>query len=196
MPIAASASCISMGRVMRIERGFLEPDPVGLGVLLVTAETPLSLEGVVKALGHLGAPSWQPVGEVVVGTVERLLERRLMTALGRGDAERLGPTTAARLRLPGMLRALPMSSPSPDMAYKLKLLGLDLLEGEMRRAQLRELIGHWRGMLSLWQVAERRCPCTRPSVRRWMRHNVTLARMEIDWLAAIASQAPGELAAE
>ena len=196
MATAVSGLCISMGRVMRIERGFLEPDPVGLGVLLVTSLSPLTLEEVVKALGHLGAPSWRPVGEVVVGTVERLIERRLIAPCGAPGTEALAPTAAARLRLPGMLRALPMSSPSPDVAYKLKLMGLDLLEGAMRTAQLRELIGHWRGMLALWEGAERRCPCTQPSVRRWMRHNVLLARMEIDWLAGIALQSAEDVAAE
>jgi len=192
----ASGSCISMGRVMRIERSFVEPDPVGLGVLLVTALAPLSLEAVVKALANLGAPSWRPVGEVVVGTVERLLERRLLAECGAAEAAALAPTAAARLRLPGMLLALPMSSPSPEVAYKLKVLGLDLLEGAMRAAQLRELSAHWHGVLALWQGAERRCPCTQPSVRRWMRHNVMLARMEIDWLAGIAAQGAGEMAAE
>ena len=46
---------------------------VGVSVLLVTAFGPLPIDDLLKALTHVGAPSWQPVGEVVIASVERLL---------------------------------------------------------------------------------------------------------------------------
>jgi hypothetical protein len=39
-------------------------------------------------------------------------------------------------------------------------------------------------MAIMWQDAEHHFPCRQPSVRGWMRHNIDLARSEIEWLTA------------
>jgi hypothetical protein len=61
-------------------------------------------------------------------------------------------------------------------------MGLDLLDHETRASQIKELVGYLQKVLALWETAQQRCPCSQPTVRRWMKHNVALARMEIDWL--------------
>ena len=141
-------------------------------------------------MSHIGAPSWRPVGEVVATAIERLLDRQWLAIapLANRDAMCLTPTAAARRRLPELLKALPLSNSSPDIAYKLKIMGLDLLDRDARRRQIEELAGHWRGVLQLWQGAERDCPCTQPSVRHWMTRNAMLARSEIDWLMSISGE--------
>ena len=180
---------------MPSERSGLHADSVAIGVLVTTAFAPLPLEGILKALGNLGAPTWRPVAEVVVNAVERLIEERLLEASAAPSdghaaarAPRLQPSARARERLPSLLRTLPLSSLSPDIVYRLKIMGLDLLDPETRAGQLRELTAHWQGLLALWQHAEERCPCAQASVRRWMGHNAALARMEIEWLASLSPQ--------
>ena len=170
-----------------IRRVMAPLDPVSIGVLLVTAFAPLPVDGIQRALGGIGAPSWRPVDEVVAAAIERLLDRHwLAFAPAESETICLMPTTAARTRLPELLRALPLSNTSPDIAYKLKVMGLDLLDREARQRQIEALSGHWQGVLALWQEAERDCPCVQPSVRQWMAHNASRARLEIDWLASIA----------
>ncbi|MBV8651281.1 MAG: hypothetical protein JO255_07425 [Alphaproteobacteria bacterium] len=171
-----------------IRRVMVPLDAVSIGVLLVTAFAPLPVDGIQRALGRIGAPSWRPVEEVVSAAIERLLDRHWLAFAPPVEAETicLVPTAAARARLPGLLKALPLSNAAPDIAYKLKIMGLDLLDREARRQQIEELSGHWQGVLALWQEAERDCPCVQPSVRQWMTHNARLARSEIDWLASIA----------
>jgi hypothetical protein len=171
-----------------IRRVTVPLDAVSIGVLLVTAFAPLPVDGIQHALGRIGAPSWRPVGEVVAAAIERLLDRHWLAFAppAEPDTISLMPTMVARARLPELLKALPLSNTSPDIAYKLKIMGLDLLDGEARQRQIDELSGHWQGVLALWQEAERDCPCVQPSVRQWMTHNARLARSEIDWLASIA----------
>jgi len=174
-------------------------DPVSIGVLVVTAMGPLSMDGILGALAHIGAPTWQPVGEVIVEAVDRLHRQRLLDAAAGDRGDLFAPSAVARAALPKLLDALPLAGASPDIAYKLKVMGLDLLEPAERARQIEALVGHWRGLAHLWQSAEDHCPCTQPSVRAWMKHNLNLARSEVDWLGAMASagqardiRAPGE----
>ncbi|MBS0220776.1 MAG: hypothetical protein JSR91_08540 [Proteobacteria bacterium] len=164
-------------------RDLLPSDAVSVGVLMVTAMTPLAIAGIVRALTHVGAPSWRPVGDVVVEAVGRLRGIGLL-APSRERDDTLGPTGRGRAVLPELLYALPLSGTFPDIGYKLKVMGLDVLEGAARERQHQALLDHWREATSLWQDAEDRCPCRQPSVRSWMRHNIDLARSEIAWLTA------------
>jgi hypothetical protein len=177
-----------------IRRVLVPLDVVSIGILVVTAFAPLPVDGIQHALSKIGAPSWRPVGEVIASAIERLLDRQWLAIAPQRDRDAmcLTPTQTARVRLPELLKALPLSNSSPDIAYKLKVMGLDLLDRDARRRQIEELAGHWRGVLALWQDAERDCPCVQPSVRHWMTHNAWLARSEIDWLASIAGDAASD----
>lgn len=169
---------------MGADRQGLSPnDAVSVGVLMVTAMTPLAIDGIIRALTHVGAPSWRPLGDVVVEAVDRLRKIGLL-ALSQERDETLGPTVQGRAVLSELLYALPLSGTFPDIGYKLKVMGLDVLEGAARERQHQALLDHWRETTSLWQDAEDRCPCRQPSVRSWMRHNIDLARSEIAWLMA------------
>lgn len=164
----------------------LPSDAVSIGVLIVTAIAPLTLDEVVRALGHIGAPSWRPLGDVVVGAVQRLRELGLISVKaseGR-PGDRLAPSDWGRAVLPDLLYALPLSAASPDPGYKLKVVGLDVLDVTARERQRQALLDHWHGLAMQWQEAEARCPCRQPSVQGWMRHNIDLARSEIEWLSA------------
>lgn len=185
------------GDMEEIRRITVPLDVVSLGVLVVTGLSPLPVEDILHAMRQIGAPSWRPVGEVVTIAIERLLERHWLEIASPPDHDAmcLGPSEAARCRLPDLLAALPLSASALDITYKLKLMGLDLLDRDARRQQLEELAGHWRGVLALWQRAERNCPCVGMSVRRLMAHNATLARSEIEWLASIAREGGGLAAA-
>lgn len=167
----------------------LPNDAVSVGILIVTATAPLAIEEVVRVLSHIGAPSWRPLGDVVVGAVQRLREVGLLgaTAAAPWSGERLAPTDWGRAVLPDLLYALPLSDAAPDSGYKLKVVGLDVLDAAARERQLQALLTHWRGLAMQWQEAEVRCPCRQPSVRGWMRHNIDLAHSEIAWLTAAMS---------
>ena len=80
---------------------------------------------------------------------------------------------------------MPLSGASPDIGYKLKVMGLDLLEAGARERQLQALLAHWHDLATLWQDAEDRCPCRQPGVRGWIGHNLDLARSEIEWLVSV-----------
>jgi hypothetical protein len=170
-------------------RGLLPNDAVSVGVLVVTAMNPLSTEGVIRALTHIGAPSWRPLGDVVVGVIHRLCAAGLLdsTTTGGRDGERLAPTAWGRTVLPELMYALPLSGASPDAGYKLKVVGLDVLDAAARERQLQALLDHWRDLAVQWREAEHHCPCRRPSVRFWMQHNIDLARSEIEWLTTARS---------
>jgi Putative AphA-like transcriptional regulator len=172
-------------------------DAVSVGILVVTGFSPLPVDGILRALSHIGAPSWRPVGEVVTTAIERLLDRNwLVIAPSMNEAEvALTPSEAARGRLPDLLAALPLSASAPDIAYKLKIIGLDLLDRHARRRQIEELAGHWRGVLAQWQDAARNCPCVQHSARQWMAHSAMLARSEVEWLTSIAGESGGASAA-
>ncbi|HYC15552.1 MAG TPA: hypothetical protein VEC75_14975 [Stellaceae bacterium] len=161
----------------------LPSNPVGIGVLVVTAMEPLPIEGIFGALIHLGAPSWRPLDEVIERTVDCLCRQGLL----EGVSDRFAPSAVARAALPEALETLPLDGASSDICYKLKVMGLDLLEPRERARQLQALVGHWRRTAELWQIAEDRCPCAQPSVRGWMRHNLDLARRELDWLGSMAA---------
>jgi hypothetical protein len=164
--------------------GTLPNDAVSVGVLVVTAMNPLAIDAVIRALTHIGAPSWRPLGDVVVGVVHRLCDAGLLdntTAEGR-EGDRFSPTEWGRAVLPGLLYALPLSGASPDAGYKLKVVGLDVLDATARERQLQALLDHWRDLAAQWRQAEHHCPCRQPSVRCWMQHNIDLARSEIEWL--------------
>ncbi|HTG19386.1 MAG TPA: hypothetical protein VK681_05035 [Reyranella sp.] len=175
---------------METDRQDLLPkDAVSVGVLTVTAMNPLATEGILRALVHIGAPSWRPVGDVVVGAIDGLRDIGLLAVAAPGDrgGARLAPTARGRAVLPDLLYVLPLSGTSPDIGYKLKVMGLDVLEAAARERQLRALLDHWRDVATMWQDAEHRCPCRQPSVRGWMQHNIDLARSEIEWLTAARS---------
>lgn len=165
----------------------LPSDTVSVGVLVVTSYGPLGIDGILMALGQIGAPSWQPVDEVVASSVERLLDRGLVELMTSDDGQDLcfAATLAARARLPDLLEALPLSRSAPDIGYKLKVMSLDLLEGAARERQVAGLVDHWHDLLALWKEAEAHCPCVQPMVRHWMRHNMLLARSEIEWLNSV-----------
>ncbi len=165
----------------------LPSDTVSVGVLVVTSYGALGIDGILTALGQIGAPSWQPVDEVVASSVERLLDRGLVELLTSSDGQELcfAATPAARARLPDLLEALPLSRSAPDIGYKLKMMSLDLLDGTARERQLAGLVEHWRDLLALWKEAEAHCPCVQPMVRHWMRRNALLARSEIEWLTSV-----------
>ena len=76
----------------------LPKDAVSAGVLMVTTMTPLAVEGILRALTHVGAPTWRPVADVVVDAVNRLRESGLLTDAPPRDGgdERLMPTAWAR----------------------------------------------------------------------------------------------------
>jgi hypothetical protein len=169
--------------------GILPNDAVSVGILVVAAMSPLTTEGILRALAHIGAPSWRPVGDVVVGIVTRLREHDLLKiAASEGrEGDRLAPTAWGRAVLPELLYALPMSGTALDVGYKLKVMGLDVLDAAARGRQLRALLDHWREVATMWQDAEDRCPCREPSVRGWIQHNIDLARSEIEWLTSAKS---------
>lgn len=166
--------------------GILPNDAVSVGILVAVAMGPLTIDGILRALAHIGAPSWRPVGDVVVGVVIRLREHGLLevSALESPEGDKLAPTAWGRAVLPALLYALPMSGTAPDVGYKLKVMGLDVLDVSARERQLRSLLDHWRDVATMWQRAEDRCPCREPSVRGWMQHNIDLAHSEIEWLTS------------
>lgn len=169
--------------------GILPNDAVSVGVLVVAAMSPLTVEGILRALAHIGAPSWRPVGDVVVGVVMKLREHGLLNiaAPETQEGDKLAPTAWGRTVLPELLYALPMSGTALDVGYKLKVMGLDVLDAASRERQLRALLDHWRDVATMWQDAEDRCPCRERSVRGWMQHNINLARSEIEWLTSAKS---------
>lgn len=175
---------------METDRPSMLPnDAVSVGVLLVAAMRPLAMEGILRALAHIGAPSWRPVGDVVVGVVDRLQEHGLLkiAAPESREGDKLMLTVWGRAVLPELLYALPMSGTALDVGYKLKVMGLDVLDAAARDRQLRALLDHWREVATMWRDAEHRCPCQEPSVRGWMQHNIDLARSEIEWLTSAKS---------
>ncbi|WP_395713628.1 hypothetical protein [Reyranella sp.] len=169
-------------------QGTVPSDAVSVGVLVVAAMDPLTMDGITRALTHIGAPSWRPLGDVVVGVIHRLCDVGLLENVTAGrESDRFATTKQGRALLPELLYALPLSGASPDAGYKLKVVGLDVLDAAARERQLQALLGHWRELASLWQEAEHRCPCRQASVRGWMQHNLDLARSEIEWLTAARS---------
>ncbi len=166
--------------------GPLPHDAVSVGVLVVAAMNPLTMDGIVRALSQIGAPSWRPLGDVVVGVVHRLREIGLLRSVTAesGDGDKLTTTDWGRAVLPELLYGLPMSGAAPDAGYKLKVVGLDVLDVPARERQLQALLDHWRHLATQWQEAEHHCPCRQASVRCWMQHNIDLAHSEIEWLTA------------
>lgn len=167
----------------------LPNDAVSVGILVVAAMSPLTMEGILRALAHIGAPSWRPVGDVVVGGITRLREHGLLkiAAPESREGDKLVLTMWGRAILPELLYALPLSGAALDVGYKLKVMGLDVLDAAARERQLVALLDHWREVATMWQDAEHRCPCQEPSVRGWMQHNIDLARSEIEWLTLAKS---------
>jgi len=165
----------------------LPSNPVSVGVLIVTAMAPLPMDGILDALIHVGAPSWRPVEEVVAGTVDRLCRQGLLEVIFDHQVGRFAPSAVARATLPKVLDALPLAGASSDISYKLRVMGLDVLEPPERAKQLEALVGYWRRVADFWKTAQDRCPCTQPSVRGWMKHNLSLARSEVDWLGSMAA---------
>ena len=165
----------------------LPDDPVSIGVLVVTAFGPLTMAGILGALAHVGAPSWRPVDDVVADAVDRLRQQGLLEPVSsRRGAARFVPAARVKSSLPALLDRLSLSGAAPDIGYKLKVMGLDLLDPVPRAKQLEALVTYWRGVAAGWQEAEDRCPCTQASVRGWMTHNLKLARSEIDWLMSMS----------
>lgn len=130
------------------------------------------LDGIVKALTNLGAPSWRPVTDVVAGAIDRLVGQNLIAPLTSPSESpvhetsvRLAPTPAGWRRLPSLLRVLPLPAYGSDITYRLKVMGLDLLGRQDREYQISELAGHWQRVLALWERAQERRPCMQPSVR-------------------------------
>src|SRR5262249_20256264 len=93
----------------------LPNNPVGIGVLVLTAMEPLSIQGIFGALFHLGAPSWRPLDDVVARTVDCLCRQGLL----EGISDRFAPSALARAALPEALEALPLDGASTDICYKL-----------------------------------------------------------------------------
>jgi Putative AphA-like transcriptional regulator len=163
-------------------RHLLPTDAVSIGILTVTAMAPLPRAAILRTLMQIGAPTWRPLGDVVAGAIETLRDDDLLAPTIGDDA--LAPTPWGRTVLPDLLHALPLSGTAPEIGYKLRVMALDVLEADARARQLDALLDHWRDVAALWEDAERRCPCPQPSVRGWMKHNLDLARSEIDWLTA------------
>lgn len=164
----------------------LPNDAVSIGILIATAAGSLTREQVLQALARIGAPSWRPLDDVVAGSLDRLYRDGLLeVTASKSPGRAFVPTALARARLPELLYALPLSGASPDIGYKLKVMGLDLLEAGARERQLQALLAHWHDLATLWQDAEDRCPCRQPGVRGWIGHNLDLARSEIEWLVSV-----------
>ncbi|MBI5165560.1 MAG: hypothetical protein HY985_16860 [Magnetospirillum sp.] len=166
-------------------------DVIWLAALGTAARRPARMDDVCRTIDSVAAGPWRPVPELVIGCVEEMIRGGHLEAdAGRPDPElRLmdhGRGTLALLL--GLATARP-SSPLGQVALRLKLAFLDLVEAPERGCILDEAIATYKLEVSEFENRCRDCIADGCFGALWRAGDGERLRQELDLLQRIAAAA-------
>ena len=142
---------------------------------------------IVSAARSIGAPDWQPTGDVLAGAIERALDLGHLWCAERVESAedvRLEISVKGKERLRELLhqRAPCCRRPLGRVAIALKVCFLGAFDFRSGQQILEELSHAHRCELSHLKQGCETCPATRAYARLWMDREIERIEQELTWL--------------